>query len=29
MKGLTEEDKRDQSYWICKKKTGIIPQFIN
>ena len=26
--GLTEEEKRDQSYWICKKKTGIIPQLL-
>ena len=26
--GLTEEDKRNQSYWICQKKTGIIPQLL-
>ena len=26
--GLTEEDKRDQAYWICKKKTGMIPKLL-
>ena len=26
--GLTEEDKREQTYWICKKKTGIIPKLL-
>jgi DNA polymerase elongation subunit (family B) len=28
-KNLTEEDKRDQTYWICKKKTGIIPKLLS
>ena len=27
--GLTKEEKREQSYWICKKKTGIIPQLLS
>ena len=27
--GLTEEEKRDQTYWICKKKTGIIPKLLS
>ena len=26
---LTEVDKRDQTYWICKKKTGIIPKLLS
>ena len=26
--GLTEEKKRDQTYWICKKKIGIIPNLL-
>ena len=26
--GLTEEKKRDQAYWICKKKIGIIPNLL-
>ena len=26
--GLTEEEKRDRTYWICKKKTGIIPKLL-
>ena len=26
---LTAEDGRDQSYWICKKKTGIIPKLLS
>ena len=25
---LTKEDRRDQSYWICKKKIGIIPKLL-
>jgi DNA polymerase elongation subunit (family B) len=25
---LTEEDRRDQDYWICKKKIGIIPKLL-
>ena len=27
--GLIHEEKRDQSYWICKKKTGIIPRLLS
>ena len=27
--GLTEEEKRDQTYWICKKKIGIIPKLLS
>ena len=27
--GLTKEEKRDQTYWICKKKTGIIPKLLS
>ena len=27
--GLMQEQKRDQSYWICKKKTGIIPKLLS
>ena len=26
---LTEEEKRDQTYWICKKKIGIIPKLLS
>ena len=26
---LTENEKRDQTYWICKKKTGIIPKLLS
>ncbi len=27
--GLTEEEKRNQTYWICKKKIGIIPKLLS
>ena len=27
--GLTKEEKRDQTYWICKKKTGTIPKLLS
>ena len=27
--GLAKEEKRDQTYWICKKKTGIIPKLLS
>ena len=27
--GLIQEEKRDQSYWICKKKLGIIPKLLS
>ena len=27
--GLIQEEKRDQTYWICKKKTGIIPKLLS
>ena len=27
--GLTEEEKRDQAYWICKKRTGINPKLLS
>ena len=27
--GLTKEEKRDQTYWICKKKIGIIPKLLS
>ena len=27
--GLTKEEKREQTYWICKKKTGIIPRLLS
>ena len=26
---LAKEEKRDQTYWICKKKTGIIPKLLS
>ena len=26
---LSEEDKRNQTYWICKKKAGIIPRLLS
>jgi DNA polymerase elongation subunit (family B) len=27
--GLVENEKRDQSYWICKKKIGIVPKLLS
>jgi DNA polymerase elongation subunit (family B) len=27
--GLTEKEKRNQNYWICRKKTGIIPKLLS
>ena len=27
--GIVQEEKRDQSYWICKKKAGLIPKLLS